>query len=189
MNKEQNNIYAALARAQSTFKEAQKNGYNPHFKSYFSTFEDLVVASRESLTREGLSICQYLDYCFDNDVTYYVTQLQHSSGEIIKGKSRILLKDPTDIQKLGSAISYLKRYAYSSMCGIATTDDDDDGNTISMPTNELLSDKQLAFVKQLLKGNEERESKICSFYNIKSIDQLLKKHVDEVIRRLSQTKE
>ena len=96
MNKEQNNIYAALARAQSTFKEAQKNGYNPHFKSYFSTFEDLVVASRESLTREGLSICQYLDYCFDNDVTYYVTQLQHSSGEIIKGKSRILLKDPTD---------------------------------------------------------------------------------------------
>ena len=34
-----------------------------------------------------------------------------------------------DIQAIGSSITYLKRYTLESICGIVTTDDDNDGNT------------------------------------------------------------
>jgi len=178
MTKESNNLSTALARAQATMNSAQKSGHNPHFRSTFSTLEDLILASRESLTREGLSVTQFLDAEGDND--YLVTQLRHASGEIINSKTRLHLKDKTDIQKLGSAISYLKRYSYAAICGIATSDNDDDGNSVShevapMPMSQptgKATEKQIAFIKQLLKGNIEREAEYCIQYDVDSLAKL-----------------
>lgn len=174
------NLSAALARAQATMLCAQKTGYNPHFKSSFSTLEDLVSASRESLTREGLSVVQFRDFEGDND--FLVTQLRHSSGEMIPARALIYLKEKTDIQKLGSAISYLKRYEYAAICGIATSDSDDDGNSAVIET--ILTDKQLAYIRSLLKGQEDRESKMCAHYGIDSLSKLPARCVQEVLNTL-----
>lgn len=179
---ENTTIYRALARAQANYKTAAKTGYNPHFKSSFVTFEELVEASREALVKEELSVSQYLDYDLEKEVTLLVTRLQHASGSYIESKARVYLKDPTNIQSLGSAMTYLKRYNYASICGIAASEEDDDGNTLSSP--EIASEKQIGFIKTLLKNNPERTTKICNHYGIESLDSLTRNNASEVIKTL-----
>ena len=175
-----NNIYAALARSQATYTSAQKGGYNPHYKSSFSTFEDLVLASRESLAREGLSVSQYLHSEDENE--YLITLLMHSSGEIIKSKVRIYVKDKTDIQKFGSAMTYLKRYVYASICGIATSEHDEDGNDVI--TESLISDKQVWLVRSFIKGDVELENKICNHFGVTNLKDMPAKYVNQIIEKL-----
>jgi len=175
-----NNIYAALARAQATYTSAQKGGYNPHYKSSFSTFEDLVLASRESLSREGLSVSQYLHS--EDDKEHLITLLMHSSGEIIKSKVRIYVKDNTDIQKFGSAMTYLKRYVYASICGIATSEHDEDGNDNA--TEPLISDKQVWLVRSYIKGDIDIEEKICKHYGVNNLSSLPAKYVNAIVEKL-----
>jgi len=177
---ETNNIYAALARAQATYTSAQKGGYNPHYKSSFSTFEDLVLASRESLVREGLSVSQYLTS--EDDKDYLITLLMHSSGEIIKSKMRIYVKDSTDIQKFGSAMTYLKRYVYASICGIATSEHDDDAQDTN--TEPLITDKQIWLVRSYIKGDVEIEEKICKHYGVGHLSSIPAKYVNQIVDKL-----
>jgi hypothetical protein len=124
---EKDNLYAALARAQSKYKGVEKSGANPHFRSKFSTIDDLINATRQALTSEGLSVLQYLQS--EEGDYYLITKLCHGSSTIEISKAAIYLKDKTDLQKLGSAMSYLKRYNYASICGIGGNEIDDDGES------------------------------------------------------------
>lgn len=198
----QTNLALALAKAQSEMMGASKNGYNPHFKSTFSTLDDLIEASRKSLTKHGLAITQYPDSLQED--TYLVTKLKHESGEEEVSRVRIHLKDPTDIQKLGSAISYLKRYVYASICGLAASEGEDDGNSIVAshssqsftPTatpprqstiasdnkSDSISHKQLGLLKGKLNGNGSLEMAVISKYKLESLAQLPWKHMQDVLK-------
>lgn len=181
---ETNGLCSALAKAQAEMKPAQKTGYNPHFKSSFSTLEDLIEASRLVLTKNGLSVCQYPHSEGEN--TYLVTKLKHASGQEELSMVRIVLKDPSDIQKLGSALSYLKRYAYASMCGIATSEGEDDGEysrteQVDNKSSDAVSPKQLGLLRMKINGNVELEKKICAHYQINSLEMLPWKKMNEVM--------
>jgi hypothetical protein len=58
--------------------------------------------------------------------SYLVTILMHASGQWIKSKAR---HNPlkNDIQSLASYNTYLKRMCYTSLVGVVTGDEDDDG--------------------------------------------------------------
>jgi ribosomal protein L17 len=174
------NLFAALSRAQANYDVAHKTGYNPHYKNTFSTFEDLVSASRKALTQEGISVIQYIDTKDDTD--YFVTTLAHESEEYISGYARIHLKDKTDIQKLGSVISYLKRYMYAAICGIVTTDQDDDGNDVVV--EPVITDKQVGLLKALIKDDKELENTICKHYNVQSLGQILSRNMNQIVEKL-----
>ncbi len=183
---EKNTIYTALARAQANYKPVTKTGYNPHFKSSFLNYEDLIEASREALVKEGISIVHCLTYNAEKDISCLETSLL-CNGQTIVSTAPIYLKDRTNIQSLGSAITYLKRYQYAAICGIAASEEDDDGNTLSEVQHykpDLASDKQVGYIKTLLKNNPEREAKICEHYKIDSLDQLPRSNASEVIKKL-----
>lgn len=185
-----NNLSTALSLAQAEMKPAQKTGYNPHFKSHFSTLEDLIEASRPVLTKYGLAVCQYPNSEEEN--TYLVTKLKHASGQEEVSKVRIILKDPSDIQKLGSALSYLKRYAYASMCGIATSEGEDDGEysrneLVEQKPSEYISSKQLGLLKAKIGNKVELEKKICTYYQISSLELLPWRKMNEVVGILDKT--
>ena len=57
------------------------------------------------------------------------TVISHSCGELIQHDLR--LPCDANVQKIGSAISYARRYALQSILGIAG--EDDDGNAASAP--------------------------------------------------------
>jgi hypothetical protein len=119
-------LAAALAKAQTDFPTVTrdktvtvqtKTGGSYSFK--YAPLDSILNAVRQPLAANGLVIVQLLD---DGAL---VTSLIHESGAILSG--RIDLPGTTDIQGLGSAITYLRRYAIQGMLGIAA-EDDDDGN-------------------------------------------------------------
>jgi hypothetical protein len=82
-----------------------------------------------------------------------VTQLiDVDSGDLVE--SCIDLPNITDPQKLGSAISYFRRYTLSSLLSISTTDDDDaQSATKSMEKKPAASDDLVKrFVQSLADG-------------------------------------
>ena len=82
------------------------------------------------LSKNGISVIQGTDFEIDNSGQghYYVTTtLAHSSGQWMKSKCRLIIGGKKDIQALGGAITYGRRYGLSAMAGIGQFDDD--GNT------------------------------------------------------------
>src|SRR5690606_30331183 len=76
---------------------------------------------RPVLKKHGLAFSQFVD---DGGLT---TILLHESGEWIEARTSFDGISYSTAQELGSAITYLRRYALTAALGIAA-DEDDDGN-------------------------------------------------------------
>jgi hypothetical protein len=117
-------LAAALAKAQSEIRPALFDAINPHFKSKFASFRSCMEAVREPLSKNGLAIVQSVNTSMSESILE--TVLIHSSGEWVSSKM-VLKPAKPDMQALGSAITYAKRYALCALVGVVS-DDDDDGN-------------------------------------------------------------
>ena len=85
----------------------------------------------------GLTFIQMVDFC---DSGHFVsTTILHESGESITGRTPIVVKDKTDPQKFGGAITYAKRYGLQSAFGLPS--EDDDGNMANAPYKKTIIDK------------------------------------------------
>jgi hypothetical protein len=123
MSRETSELFSALSKAQSEFKVAKfdKKAVYGDYASLTSVRESCI----EALTKHGLSMVQPVTF---NGAHYeMLTQLNHSSGQYMRSTIRLIL-DKNNMQGLGSAITYAKRYAWAAMVGIVS-DSDDDGNT------------------------------------------------------------
>ena len=112
----------ALASAQAEMQPAKKNATNPHFRSTYADLASCYEASRPAMAKHGLSIVQ-LPGRREDGTTTLTTMLLHTSGEFLGEEAGVKLSQET-AQAAGSAITYLRRYAYSAMLGLATEDDD-----------------------------------------------------------------
>lgn len=134
---------ASLAKALSLFQGETKDtlkdkkGFNYSYADLGQTLE--VV--RPLLLKNGLSISQLLGN--DGDKVGVETILMHESGEFISSFVSVPVERPplnkngkesmTMIQAAGSIITYLRRYALTSILGITQTDDD--GEMVSNGNN------------------------------------------------------
>ena len=129
-------LAGALAKAQLQIEPASKNATNPHFRSHYADLASIWDACRGPLNTNGLSIVQFP--C-DGEVgrTGLCTMLLHSSGEYISEvvTTRSQKDDP---QGLGSALTYLRRYALAAVVGVTATEDDD-GNAASTPAHSRVA--------------------------------------------------
>lgn len=120
-------IAAALVKFQSQLKPVEKGSENPFFRSTYANLSDILQAVMPLLSSCGLSITQPMRVTETG--TILITRLLHESGELIE--SEMILPHNPDPQRLGSLISYYKRYQLTALLGIATIDEDDDGNRAS----------------------------------------------------------
>ncbi|GGO19734.1 ERF family protein [Deinococcus humi] len=111
----------ALSKAQGVFGHVEKDGKSHHGK--YATLAAVLETVRGGLADNGLSIVQ-APGTEGNTVTV-TTRIMHSSGEWLE--TTVSAPAATDIQKLGSSISYLRRYSLMAVLSLAA-DDDDDGN-------------------------------------------------------------
>jgi ERF superfamily protein len=133
MNNQSENIAdlaAALAKCQSELKPVPK-ATKGHFKGGYADLTDCWENCRDALTKNGLSITQTIDmgsvFNVNGTGLFMITTLFHSSGQWIKSTMPIICKTPDDIQKIGSSVTYTRRYMLCSLVGI-TPIEDDDGN-------------------------------------------------------------
>lgn len=118
-------FWSAMSRAQLEMRSPEKKGWNPHFKSSYIRLEEILSGPVKVMNKYGLSVSQW-PTCQDGAVIVK-TCISHDSGQNIQHDLR--LPCDANVQKIGSAISYARRYALQSILGIAG--EDDDGNAAS----------------------------------------------------------
>ncbi len=126
-------IAKALSKAQGEMGPAEMDRANPHFKSKYATLSSLIHAAKKPLASNGLAIVQTL--LMDvNQKSCIRTTLIHASGQWLSDEGIPLILDKNNMQGLGSAITYAKRFGMASMLGLVG-DEDDDGHAASHTTN------------------------------------------------------
>lgn len=116
-------IAAALAKAHGSFKQVLKSTENPYFKSKYADLAELIDATKEGLSANGLAVIQSPGEIVGNKV-YLTTMLVHSSGEWFRDELGMPMAK-ADAQGAGSAITYARRYSYGGVLSIAGEPDDD----------------------------------------------------------------
>jgi hypothetical protein len=114
-------IAEALAKAQAEMEGATKNSTNPHFRNAYPDLASVRDACIGPLSKNGIAVVQSPEAL--DGVVSVETRLLHSSGQWMAGVLSCTMKDGSP-QSVGSAITYLRRYALLSFAGIAPTDDD-----------------------------------------------------------------
>ncbi len=126
-----NELAEALAKAQGVMAGAKKDEENPFFKSNYADLASVWNAIRGPLSDNGLSVVQNIETVEDGAVMV-VSVLMHKGGQWID--SRMPVKPvKNDMQGLGAAISYARRYLLSAQCGVYQVDldaDEDQGKPI-----------------------------------------------------------
>lgn len=117
-------IAAALSKAQGELEDASKDGKANYGK--FATLAAVLQEIRPVFSKYGLAIVQVPWTNKDNAGAFTLTTtLVHSSGQWMSGELELIL-DKSNMQGIGSAISYARRYMASAMSGVSQEDDDAD---------------------------------------------------------------
>ena len=125
-------LATALAKAQSEIVGARKTSKNPFFKSDYADLFEVLEATRPILSKHGLSIVQInngVEILGSTAFLHVGTMLMHTSGQWIKSFIPLPIESPVNCHKLGSAMTYGRRYGLSAMVGIAQMDDDGNAAT------------------------------------------------------------
>jgi len=167
-------LFTALAKAQGEMEIAKTVSANPYFKSKYADLRSVINASRPYLAKNGLSVIQRV-LTNGNGQIYLYTRLGHTSGQWIESKMPIS-PPKTDIQSIGSYITYLRRYNYACLVGVAAADEDDDGEKAMERNGKkvvFVSEGQIEKIEELLMQLEDGEyEKLLRWAQVKSLEEI-----------------
>jgi len=145
-----------LLKIQQEIGTLSKNAKNPFFKSQYLDLTTIIQHVTPLLNAEGLLLLQPLS---GDMVTSAIVDAE--SGDTVASSS-LNLPNITDPQKLGSCVTYFRRYTLKSLLAIA--EEDDDGNKASKPEPKpklaqhsfvvLLQEGSLDQLRSVLKDHE-----------------------------------
>lgn len=199
-----NELFAALAKAQSEMGSAHKGSENPYFKSKYADLEEVVNSSRPALTKNGLAVLQQI-VLNDDGASILHTILAHSSGQFIESRMRIV-PPKNDIQSFGSYLTFLRRYSYAALIGVVVGENDDDGEVAMIdarqiiakgPSNkynpkeqsfEVVTKEQLEEMEYELQGCPDLAQEIMDKMRIQSLADLPKSKYMVSIQRIREIK-
>lgn len=147
-------LAVALAKFNSEVSSISKDAKNPFFKSDYVTLDKLILATREILQKNGLSVMQ-MPLSKESGEIGIQTILLHESGEYIESDPLFMKPVKNDPQQAGSLITYLRRYSYQAILNL-NTGEDDDGNKVSDP---IITDGQVKRLYALGKGKDVNKIK------------------------------
>jgi hypothetical protein len=122
-------LLKALIAAKAEFGPLPKNKSNPYHKSRYTSLDVILAAVEGPLAKHGMAIVHHAGDGL------YTTSIYHIESEQVISSS-LPLPEHTDPQKLGSAVTYYRRYQLTGLLSICS-DEDDDGNqaTQKSPTS------------------------------------------------------
>ncbi len=111
------NIYIQLWKAKQEIGSISKKSDNPFFKSKYADLNAILEVVETVLHKHGLVLLQPItDGCVSSVIIDTETQEMVSS--------EIALPNITDPQKLGSAVTYFRRYTIQALLSLQAVDDD-----------------------------------------------------------------
>src|SRR6056297_256287 len=154
-------IYKKLFEAKKEIGKISKDSTNPFFKSKYFDINQLLEHVEPILQKHELLLLQPIE---EDKVCSTILDIE--SEKLIS--SAIALPQITDPQKLGSAITYYRRYTLQSLLGLQAEDDDANkasGNSTKQDAPvKWLNDKQ---AQQAIDNNKVQEC--LNYYDGKTI--------------------
>ena len=120
---------ADLVAALSQLENVKGTKINPAFRSKYVPLDALLEAVKPILFAHNLALVQRL--VSDDGKVGVQTAFLHSSGVEFDFGRLMVKADGLDAQKIGAAITYLRRQSIQTSAGISI-DNDTDGNELSM---------------------------------------------------------
>lgn len=124
MKKQETTVEAAaltflqkLHNAKQSIKKIAKNAKNPHFKNNYADINALIEEVEPILLENRLLLLQPIE-----DGYVYTRIVDVDSGEICE--SCMKLPEIQDPQRIGSAVTYYRRYTLQSLMSLQSIDDD-----------------------------------------------------------------
>lgn len=180
MSQEIGDLFKALGACQKSFPIIGKNAVNPHWKNRYADLASIVEVVNETLPQYGLSYSQVPSA--DSQHVSVATIIAHESGQYIKGILNMVARDAGP-QSIGSTITYCKRYALQSMLGIATADEDDDGEQGHGRSSNYVNNLQ--FFKDTTASLFTKKTDVGKWlldnYDVKKPEDLAEKDLDSAI--------
>lgn len=131
-------LYGALAKAQGEFLPLAKNRNveitmksGGKYRFRYADLEAVLSSTRAALAKNGLSTIQVIEQV--EGLPMLKTVLAHESGGTISSYLQLPRNDGGDIKNYGAAITYLRRYALTSMLCVAADDDLDESDEDTTP--------------------------------------------------------
>tara|TARA_R110001583_G_scaffold125885_3_gene277420 strand:+ start:903 stop:1412 length:510 start_codon:yes stop_codon:yes gene_type:complete len=138
----ENDIYQKLYNVQLEIGVISKDVTNPFYKSKYFDINSLIGQLHPLLKKHGLLLLQPIQ---NNEVKSIILEI-NGDGKVESGINLPTIPDP---QKLGSAITYFRRYTLQSL--LALQAEDDDGNKAITKIKPLLLDNSPE-LKNAMKG-------------------------------------
>ena len=144
-------LVAALAKAQGEFTAAKKDSDNPYYNSKYADLSAVILSVRPALSKHGIALVQASEADLERQVASVTTSI-HLGEQWMSvtaeapatGKGKKAPDDPTaplrfDVQTIGAAWTYLRRYTLQGLVGVPAEDDDGNsatGNTSAVPKRQ-----------------------------------------------------
>lgn len=149
---------------QSKMIAIKETGKNPFLKNTYSLYvQDIMTALQPHLTEHNLTV-HFKGFVCEHSFKQHLMLVVTDNDSNTHLNSEWAIPDNTDVQKLGSSITYLKRYSLVAMFNLLVGHDDNDGQ-VSKPkgtvkTNNVgVTDEQLREAINMIKsGSVTKES-------------------------------
>jgi hypothetical protein len=150
-------IQSVMQQAYGMMDTVKKSSKNPFFKSNYADINVVLETIKPVCESLGLVIFQAPRVIDGNDVLFTKISLADNPSEFETSEVRLLLPS-ADMQKLGSAITYARRYSLVSLFLLET--EDDDGQSASKhPTATQKRNLQInKAMDELVKAQKEKDT-------------------------------
>lgn len=110
----------ALSAAQGMMDAARKDSKGNYGK--YTTISSILEVVKDALSKNGLAVVQAPMPCESGSISLRTT-LMHTSGQWIASQLNMKAENVSP-QKIGSVITYARRYALAALLGVGQEDDD-----------------------------------------------------------------
>ena len=144
-------LLPALVEAKKNFKPISKDSINPHYKKKYASLSAILEAIEPALLEQSLLISQAVQE------SLLVTRLYHASGQFLEAV--YVLPSIEDMQKVGSAITYAKRYSICGLLSVVADEDDDAESLKTSSTPTRAKPKTQTYNEDLEKTSQVRTAR------------------------------
>lgn len=132
-----NEILEAVMKVKAKLQAVTKSSNNPFFKSKYADLNTHLEAVEPLLEENGLMLLQPVTINALG-VNVVSSTIINKNGQFVSSEMTVVTKEQ-DMQKLGSAITYARRYTLGSLLSMKA--EDDDGNNASDKTSNKVTAK------------------------------------------------
>jgi hypothetical protein len=153
------NIYQKLHCAKQSMGKVIKNATNPHFKRSYADINSIIDTVEPILMDCGLILMQPV-----KDDKVYTIIIDIENGD--RFESFMTLPPITDAQKLGSAVTYFRRYTLVSLLSLQAVDDDGETASKALKAKPTLDGERWDKALNAVKSGKFTPEQIKEMYNL-----------------------